>query len=217
MIDWAFVKVNKEISFESNVIPHVPKSIGASSYGFKFQYESGDPFMGFSVLTAGEWCCKVDKATGLTAGICNGTRCRSIGTIGIGSASTSRGANLLSPEMTEEYIVIDQPGDHVSRDFANPGDSGSVLIDRFGRLCGLLYGTTYTYGANSSSICRPCYEDVRRFRNDQTKVSPTGHNSRTSLITFNSSLLFFTFTSHTHIRSLGFPQAFCCSFGLLAS
>lgn len=30
--------------------------------------------MGFGVLTAGEWYYKVGKATGLTAGICNGTR-----------------------------------------------------------------------------------------------------------------------------------------------
>lgn len=32
-----------------------------------------------------------------------------------------------------------------SRILPNAGDFGSFLIDRFGCVCGLLYGTTYTY------------------------------------------------------------------------
>lgn len=163
VIDWAFVKIDEGISFEPNVMPRVSKSIEASSYGFKFQYESGDPLTGFGVLTAGEWYCKVGKATGLTAGIWNGTKVSCHWNNRDRQRFDFQGnAGIVSPEVTEEYVVIDQPGDHAPRDFAHPGDSGSILIDRFGRVCGLLYGATYTY----AGVTLPVYAGLAMTMSD---------------------------------------------------
>lgn len=52
---------------------------------------------------------------------------------------------IVKPEITGEFAILDQAGDHVQTDFGKQGDSGSVLIDRFGRVSGLLYGLTRTY------------------------------------------------------------------------
>lgn len=49
------------------------------------------------------------------------------------------------PGISKEFVILVQAGDHVQTDFSKPGDPGSVLTNRFGRLYGLLYGPTYAY------------------------------------------------------------------------
>ena len=44
-------------------------------------------------------------------------------------------------DVTEEF-VFEHSADGV---FCKPGDSGSAIIDRFGRICGVVYGATKRY------------------------------------------------------------------------
>ena len=44
---------------------------------------------------------------------------------------------IVKSEVTEEFVILGQAGDNIQADFAQPGDSGSVLVDRFGRVYGL--------------------------------------------------------------------------------
>ncbi|KKA20892.1 hypothetical protein T310_5081 [Rasamsonia emersonii CBS 393.64] len=79
---------------------------------------------------------KVGRATDLTAGICNGTLAF---------------CNWGKSDRTEEYVIVDksteQPG-HTQSSFCAAGDSGSFIIDRHGKICGLLYG-------EMSGLCGP--------------------------------------------------------------
>ena len=59
---------------------------------------------------------------------------------------------IVNPIITEEYVVLGQVGDYTQTDFCEPGDSSSVLMDRWGRICGLPYGFTSTYGGIDSNL-----------------------------------------------------------------
>ena len=54
-------------------------------------------------------------------------------------------AYVRSYKITEEFVILDQADGHIQTNFAQPGNTVSALIDKFGCVCGLLYGATYTY------------------------------------------------------------------------
>ena len=145
ILDWAFIEID-DILFKPNIMPHIPQPLGPAKFGLRLNSKEGSPLTAFGQLEANEWYCKTGKSTGLTSGLCNGVRMSCHWNNTDRQRYDLQGDQVtVNPDITEEYVILDQAGDHIQTDFAQPGDSGSTLIDRFGNVCGLLYGATYTY------------------------------------------------------------------------
>ncbi|OJJ79259.1 uncharacterized protein ASPGLDRAFT_137340 [Aspergillus glaucus CBS 516.65] len=141
--DWAFVQMFENITYQPFTFPTIP-SPQKPSRGLN--YQEGMPLAGFGEMKANEWYFKVGKSTGLTSGVCNGVQVSCRWNAGDSVRHDMSGNQLIvEPKVTEEFVILSEVGDHVQTDFCKPGDSGSVLINRWGRVCGLLYGSTYTY------------------------------------------------------------------------
>jgi hypothetical protein len=84
---------------------------------------------------------KIGHSTRLTDGVCDGIKmyCHWSDTERTRYVNGNR--IKVAPEVTEEYVVVSQRShQRLEQDWASePGDSGSLIIDNFGRICGLLY------------------------------------------------------------------------------
>lgn len=164
ILDWAFVamdanEVNRDIwnSPGKNQLPrkdaaglhqNLPKNFGSST-----PYAPGDPPMsitGFTRLEKGKWYFKLGRTTGITAGICHGTK---IILNVSGTEELTRGRTrydesgkclgLSKPVgYIEEYLIVSsKPGKDAAqqRDFCDSGDPGALIIDALGEVAGLLF------------------------------------------------------------------------------
>lgn len=104
----------------------------------------------FGQLSKGEYYLKQGKATGLTDGVSNGTLtyCN----------WTERGRNHQIGNRvlgcTEEHVIFTKArgvSNYIQETFAEPGDSGSFIIDGRGDVCDLLYGAMTGYCSVASS------------------------------------------------------------------
>lgn len=153
VVDWAFVKMHDNVTHRPFTFPHIPLSHNPSRFKLGLNYNEGAPLVNFGDLKANEWYCKVGKSTGLTNGICNGVQV-SCNWNAVDSVRYDMSGNevIVNPKISEEYVILDQVGEYTQTDFCKPGDSGSVLLDRWGRICGLLYGSTHTYGGINLNV-----------------------------------------------------------------
>lgn len=147
VIDWAFARFHDEVAnlcTAPNRMPDIPVSL---RQGITMQWPAGAPLIEFGELVEGEWYCKVGKTTDMTAGFCNGVKF-SCNWTGKERNPFDLGGNPIhvDPDVTEEF-VFEHSADGV---FCMPGDSGSAIIDRFGRICGVVYGATKRYSGPDS-------------------------------------------------------------------
>lgn len=170
ILDWAFVAmdpnpVNKDIwsSQGKNQLPpadaaglylNLPENFVQGSR--PDPYNPGDPpdsINGFTRLEKGKWYFKVGRTTGITAGICHGTKVilNISGTEKLTGARTrydesGKFLGLSKPaDFIEEYLIVSsklgQNAAHPQRDFCDSGDSGALIIDAFGEVAGLLFAS----------------------------------------------------------------------------
>ena len=83
----------------------------------------------------------------MTAGFCNGVKYSCNWTKKERNRFDMAGNPIkVDPDVTEEF-VFEHATDGV---FCMSGDSGSAIIDRFGRICGIVYGATKSYSGPDS-------------------------------------------------------------------
>lgn len=115
-------------------------------FGHRLDYSEEAPVNGLDELKENECYCKTGKSTGMTSGVCNGVKMSCHWNDEDRKRYDLKGSKfLVKPEVIEEFVILDQAGDDIQTDFAQRGDSGFILVDRFGCVCGLLYGAMYTY------------------------------------------------------------------------
>ena len=167
ILDWAFVAmdpnpVNKDIwsSQGKNQLPpadaaelHLNLHENFVQGSHADPYNPGDPLFsinGFTRLEKGKWYFKVGRTTGITAGICHGTKIvlNIFGTETLTGARTrydesGKFLGLSKPaDFIEEYLIVStKPGQNAAqqRDFCESGDSGALIIDADGEVAGLLF------------------------------------------------------------------------------
>lgn len=153
VLDWAFVELLDNATYEPPTFPRLSDAQNPSRFGLALSYQEGAPLAGFGELQENEWYVKVGKATGITDGICNGVKTSCRWTTGDSVRYDLEGNKLLvDPKVTEEFVVLNEVMDQVQVGYCKPGDSGSVLLSRKGEICGLLYGSTHTYGGTGLNV-----------------------------------------------------------------
>ena len=182
VVDWAFVELNNDISFRPNVMPNIPQSLNPSKFGLRLNYREGAPLAGFDQLSESEWFSKTGKSTGMTSGVCNGVKMSCHWNDQDRERFDMEGKEFpVNPEVTEEFVILDQAGENIQTDFAQPGDSGSVLVDRFGCVPGLLYGVMYIYaGINLTTyaglaMTMPDVLETIKLKTQDTKAQESKH------------------------------------------
>ena len=124
-------------------MPNIHPKDMAEKFGHRrLALKPGDPLGEHGQLTKGEWYFKI----GRTTGICNGA----LPYCHWNDAERTRYFNgdpvQMSPEVTEEFIILSQRSDQTTIEqdsFCESGDSGSLIVDREGDICGLLYGACW--------------------------------------------------------------------------
>ncbi|KAL8896461.1 MAG: hypothetical protein Q9207_007694 [Kuettlingeria erythrocarpa] len=123
----------------------------------------------FGSIEPDRWYFKVGRTTGLTAGICNGVETYvNLKEVTRYAAHDRQGGEVVDirnpdpeteedPESyTEEWFIINAHSDHRrwahQHRFCANGDSGSLIIDIDGRICGLLFGNLSGWQAPRVSV-----------------------------------------------------------------
>ncbi|KAK2802209.1 hypothetical protein FQN51_004891 [Onygenales sp. PD_10] len=145
--DWAFVKIlrGKDQIFCSNIIPPAPDWQTPKDYDLAPEelLRVGKPVAEFGTIVPGKWYYKCGRTTEITAGICNGVESSAKWR---GAYTTRYDANGVKIEdddsHTEEFVIISmrQGVQKYQFPFCEVGDSGSAILDSYGKLCGLLFG-----------------------------------------------------------------------------
>lgn len=164
VLDWAFVElfntspnsIGCHSSFVNELPPIDHPALQTKKYGEDLEYIGSLSANTFGIIEKGKWYFKCGRTSGVTAGLCNGTehvvfphgqsdktkpddrvvRYTKNGEIHNTSLKPSFEFLILSYD-NEDYKTID-PHQTV---FAEAGDSGSLVIDRLGNICGLLWGS----------------------------------------------------------------------------
>ena len=163
ILDYALVKIdtsNKKIMEESikGRLPHISQ-IHLKPWVLHYVEEqklplhvspNGDIYTGIGdlrELEVGQWYFKVGRTTGFRAGICNGVESY-INMAGYRTPYDINGkaGSFKHFKYSMEYIIVannlptEDDGVHKQSCFANPGDSGSLILDHEGKIAGLLFG-----------------------------------------------------------------------------
>ncbi|EEH06431.1 conserved hypothetical protein [Histoplasma capsulatum G186AR] len=159
IMDWAFVGLAKSSLklFKPNRMPTVPLSQEPRQYGIDRSVSvlASQPLDSFGKITRGSYFLKSGRTTGVTAGICNGVlaTCNWCEEDRMRFDSQGNQVEIRSGQ-TEEFIIFSKRA-HIARheqtEFCAPGDSGSLIINEMGEVCGLLYGSV-------SLFCSPVGE-----------------------------------------------------------
>ncbi|EAW19981.1 uncharacterized protein NFIA_096010 [Aspergillus fischeri NRRL 181] len=147
--DWAFVEMNDaaiEKFFRPNRMFPVrddqqPGRYKAGPAGVYLAPSAGEPLTDFGPLVKGDVYFKMGRTTGVTTGVCHGTLaiCRWKDCIRYDHIGNK---NDLSVTTTEEYIIMSRrlnTTEHTQASFVEDGDSGSLVVDTDGKVCGLVY------------------------------------------------------------------------------
>ncbi|GIC91428.1 uncharacterized protein Aud_007871 [Aspergillus udagawae] len=144
--DWAFVQMNDaaiEKFFRPNHMFPVREDQQPGRYkaGESLAPSAGETLTDFGPLVEGDVYFKMGRTTGVTTGVCHGTRaiCHWKDSIRYDLIGNENG---LSVTTTEEYIIVSKrldSAEHTQASFAEDGDSGSIVIDTDGNVCGLVY------------------------------------------------------------------------------
>lgn len=162
ILDWAFVEIpNEKKTFGPhfpaiNELPHHNESpLQTGLYKKNLRYTGPAPgekvfvAQGFGKLEKGEWYFKRGRSTGLTVGMCNGTELVKFEPANCQRYTLDGQVHDVRAKPTYEHVILsfpdhDEPIDVVGNHqefFAKAGDSGSLIINRQGNICGLLYGS----------------------------------------------------------------------------
>lgn len=148
VMDWAFIELaeSSQKLFKQNRMPDVPLSHQPIQYGLKSSITAiaSAPLDTFGAMMNGSYYIKSGRTTGVTAGVCNGTlaTCNWSGTDRVRYDEHGNEAHI-QRGWTEEYVVFSKrthQAQHEQTDFCAAGDSGALVINDKGQVCGLLYG-----------------------------------------------------------------------------
>ena len=143
--DWVFVELAEPSDrfFGPNRMPRVPENLRPDIGGIPTLLPpEGSPLKDFGELEKGGYYLKVGRTTGITAGRCNGTLAYVNWSQNDRERYNEKGnAVSITRRVTTEYVIVG----HAQAEFALPGDSGSMLLNDRGEVCGLLYGEVSGY------------------------------------------------------------------------
>lgn len=149
IMDWTFVELPDEAAkeyFKPNKIFHVPAGNMPHLYDISFGVPIGEGKLLNQVcrLEKDQFYLKLGHSTGVTAGICNGALacCNWQGHDRMRFQHDGQQV-ALSLDLTEEFVVVNKKvgqSNSQQMSFAESGDSGSLVINIDGQVCGLLYG-----------------------------------------------------------------------------
>ncbi|CAG7931519.1 unnamed protein product [Penicillium olsonii] len=141
VLDWAFVELTPEMEqlyFKPNLMPDIPKdqepdrSCEFPHGGGLPPLQPGYPLTDFGDFTEGRWYFKYGRTTGVTGGICNGSKALCNWK---GSRYTVDGKECqMASHYTEEFLILGVKGNFVER-----GDSGAFVVSDRGQVAGLLF------------------------------------------------------------------------------
>ncbi|KAJ5090106.1 hypothetical protein N7532_008790 [Penicillium argentinense] len=151
IMDWAFVELTEEAAdkfFGPNVMPALPSesqsSLDLDDHNFALPYPEGEPLREFGKLEKGKYYLKLGRTTGLTMGQCNGALARCRWSSGVQTRYDPNSTPVtLSDNYTQEFVILSVRPDGsaaIQDDFVLEGDSGSLVLDVDGKVCGVLYG-----------------------------------------------------------------------------
>ncbi|KAK2764373.1 hypothetical protein FQN54_009067 [Arachnomyces sp. PD_36] len=147
IMDWAFVELSESSLklFKPIRTPNDPCAKMHNQYGLDTSVKlvTSQPLDSFGKITKGSEFLKTGRLTGRTAGVCNGV----LATCNWHKRDMIRfdsQGNQVEGH-TEEFIIFSKKlrsshGQHEQTDFCAEEDSGSLVIDELGKVCGLLYG-----------------------------------------------------------------------------
>lgn len=166
IVDWAFVELDDAKTFPEhpNKLPNADVSGLAGKLADYFDlpgrlYDVADDkpeyARYFARIEKGKWYFKIGRTSGITAGMCHGTEMEvsRVGQI----RWNERGEKVtLGTNSTREVVIIGKEGPRYSTDgdrdapdtFSVDGDPGSFVIDSYGHVAGLLYGSFCFAGAD---------------------------------------------------------------------
>ncbi|PGH26906.1 hypothetical protein AJ80_01489 [Polytolypa hystricis UAMH7299] len=156
IMEWAFVELaeSSQKLFKPNRMPTVPPSHEPSQYGINASVKvlASQPLDSFGKITRGSYFLKSGRTTGVTAGICNGVLATCNWCKEDRMRFDSQGNQVeIQSGSTEEFIIFSKrahAAQHEQGEFCAAGDSGSLIINEMGEVCGLLYGAV-------SGLCGP--------------------------------------------------------------
>ncbi|KAL9020922.1 MAG: hypothetical protein Q9185_001885 [Variospora sp. 1 TL-2023] len=181
-IDWAFVSVDDQ-NLDLRTANKLPDAweLGhdtPDTYIPGVNYTPGNPvtaFSQFDSLVKGNWYFKKGRSTDLSCGLCHGTE---VVVNWTSTRSILQSNSELGPPQENKVckvaIIINGKSNEPSarqRSFSKKGDSGSLVFDSFGAVCGLLFGS---YSHDVSEVadwkgniveagCVVSMEDVRQW------------------------------------------------------
>ncbi|CAG7973237.1 unnamed protein product [Penicillium olsonii] len=139
VLDWAFVELTPEaekLHFKPNIMLKIP-DVQIPDFGDRLPYFpvapflSGCPITEFGELEKDRWYFKHGRTTDVTGGICNGSKALCNWK---GSRYTVDGKECqMASHYTEQFVILG-----VKYNFAEPGDSGSLLLRDDGAVAGLI-------------------------------------------------------------------------------
>ena len=158
LMDWAFVQLTdtaEENFFRPNIMFPVPPDQMPHIYDSNMGLPAaeGVPVTEFGRLEKDQYYLKLGRSTGVTAGICHGALacCNWKGKDGVRYQHDGQRLES-SSSVTEEFIIINKKRrgpDYQQSSFAEEGDSGSLVINIKGQVCGLLYGAATGFSGPS--------------------------------------------------------------------
>ncbi len=154
IIDWAFIELAKPNQGPFNLpfprLNQLPPGThpqlmsmhyrGAAEYPGSFGESKPLYATDFGEIHKGEWYFKTGRTSKTTAGLCNGTETE-INRTNQGTRFDELGnPYILGSKSTRELVILSYKKGSTQTAFSEPGDSGSFIINKFGDVCGLLYG-----------------------------------------------------------------------------
>lgn len=152
--DWGFIKLSNESSryFQTNRMPVVRSTQNPGSYGCgRLAVAEGSVIDKFGEFRFGEWYFRVGRSS-THAGVSNGVAA-TCNWDGDDRNRYDEHGNLIyiTKGTTKERIVLNRRVSGtktIQGEFDMPGDSGSLIINKDGEICGLYYG-------NATSLMGP--------------------------------------------------------------
>ena len=154
ILDWAFVETAGNPDFhapnrlpESDKIKHLASSYKTGEVNYRVTFDKPQHAQVFSEIEKGKWYFKIGRTTGITTGVCHGTKVDIQRPGEIRWSKTGKAINL-GETTTREFLIMGLSAEIFSGDaeaFVQLGDSGSFVVNSFGEVAGLLYGQLTSY------------------------------------------------------------------------
>jgi hypothetical protein len=148
ILDWALIEIRKTENphFQLNLLPEVPEKMGPETFKKSGSWIEGDRISTLDNLVPGDWYMKLGRTTGITAGLCNGVmayrpkQCDRLRYDLDGNEVKADEDIHVTHVIVAEQHVLDN-GDSAPIGFCCPGDSGSLVLNSAGKVCGMVWGS----------------------------------------------------------------------------